>query len=492
MSATRKTVACLGAGVIGAGWAARFSQAGMNAVVYDPDPSAPNRVRAVLENARHARVNLLPESPENFGEVRFANSIAEACEGADFAQESAPEREELKTALLKRADSALPAKTVLASSTSGLLPSRLQAGMKHPERLCVGHPFNPVYLLPLVEICGGEKTAPQTVAAAASFYRECGMRPLTVRKEIDGFIADRLMEALWREALWLARDDIATAEEIDDAIRFGCGIRWAFMGTFLTFRLGGGAGGMRHFLRQFGPALQLPWTKLTDVPELTDDFVEKLARQSDAQAEGRSPEELERLRDQCIAAVMKSLQPPNFGAGEFLNQLQSQKRSQTSAPDNWDAPLCLHRTRVPREWIDYNGHMNESRYLQVASDASDALLTMLGADAEYAAGGRSFYTAETHIRHLAEAFNGDLLRVQTQAVDGDEKRLHLFHTLQREVNGEWNPIATAEHMLLHVDIPAAKVIPAEGPLAKNIRNLLSAQAPLPLPDGVGQKIERKK
>ena len=151
---------------------------------------------------------------------------------------------------------------MIASSTSGLLPTRLQAGMAHPERFVVGHPFNPVYLLPLVEICGGERTAQTTKDGGAALYREIGMRPLHVRKEIDGFIADRLLEALWREALWLVNDGVATTEEIDDAVRFGAGLRWCFMGTFLIYRLAGGEAGMRHFLAQFGPALKLPWTKL--------------------------------------------------------------------------------------------------------------------------------------------------------------------------------------------------------------------------------------
>ena len=141
--------------------------------------------------------------------------------------------------------------------------------MQGPERFVVGHPFNPVYLLPLVEVCAAQSTAPETVARAAATYEAVAMRALIVRREIDGFIADRLLEALWREALWLVADDVATAEEIDDAIRYGAGLRWAAMGTFLTYRLAGGEAGMRHFMAQFGPALQLPWTHLTDVPELT-------------------------------------------------------------------------------------------------------------------------------------------------------------------------------------------------------------------------------
>ena len=491
MNPKSKTVACIGGGVIGAGWAARFIQAGMRVRVYDPAPAARDIVARALENARAARRNLLPHAAEEFGEVEFMETLKEACEDADFAQESAPEREDLKIRLLREADECLPTHAPLASSTSGLLPSRLQAEMKNPNRMCVGHPFNPVYLLPLVEVCGGAQTDAQTLDATENFYRRCGMRPLRVRREIDGFIADRLMEALWREALWLAHDDIATVEEIDDAVRFGCGIRWAFMGTFLTFRLGGGDGGMRQFLRQFGPALKLPWTKLMETPELTDAFAEKLARQSDEQAGALSVAELERLRDECIVAVMKSLRVPDFGAGEFLNALPDPRPSFPPA-EEWDRPLHLHHTWVPAEWTDYNEHMNESRYLQAASEASDALLSMLGADAEYARRGKSYYTAETHLRHLAECFRGDRIRAETQVVDGDEKRLHLFHALQKmEADGEWKTVATAEHMLLHVDRKSGKVIPAEGGLAERIHLLLSAQSALPRPEGMGGKVGRR-
>src|SRR5688500_9414385 len=190
--------------------------------------------------------------------------------------------------------------------------------MEGPERFTVGHPFNPVYLLPLVELCGGERTAPETLERAAERYRGLGMRPLVLRKEVDAFVADRLLEALWREALWLVADDVATVAEIDDAIRFGAGLRWAFMGTFLTYRIAGGEAGMRHFMAQFGPALQLPWTKLTDVPALTDELLDKLVAQSDLQAAGRSVRELERLRDDCLVSIIQGLRTHDFGAGSVL------------------------------------------------------------------------------------------------------------------------------------------------------------------------------
>jgi carnitine 3-dehydrogenase len=207
---------------------------------------------------------------------------------------------------------------VFASSTSGLRPTVLQADMTGPERLTVGHPFNPVYLLPLVEVCGGARTAPETVTRAAAVYRSLGMRPLVVRREIDGFVADRLLEALWREALWLVADGVATVGEIDDAIRLGAGLRWSFMGTFLAYRMAGGDAGMRGFLEHFGPALEWPWTKLTDVPELTDELVDRITTQSDTQAAGRSLRELERERDDRLVAVLQALRSQDAGAGKVL------------------------------------------------------------------------------------------------------------------------------------------------------------------------------
>src|SRR3954471_8817627 len=206
-----ETVGLLGGGVIGGGWAARFVLNGVDVRLYDPAPDAERALGEVLANARRAmrRLTLAPLPAE--GTLTLVDTPEEAVAGAEFVQESAPERERLKVDLLAAASRAAPADVVFASSTSGLLPSRLQADMAHPERLTVGHPFNPVYLLPLVELCGGERTAPETVERAAAVYRAIGMRPLVVRREIDGFLADRLLEALWREALWLPPDDAAAA-----------------------------------------------------------------------------------------------------------------------------------------------------------------------------------------------------------------------------------------------------------------------------------------
>jgi carnitine 3-dehydrogenase len=313
-----RAVGLLGAGVIGAGWAARFLLHGVDVRVFDPDPGAGEHVRSALANARRAYATLITAPLPAEGRLTIATSPEDAARGAGFVQESVPEREELKRDLLAAAGSVTPGDVVIASSTSGLLPSRLQSGVPRPERVVVGHPFHPVYLLPLVEVCGGAGTSPAAVERAEAVYRAVGMAPLRVRKEIDGFVADRLLEALWREALWLVADGVATVDEIDDAIRLGAGLRWSFMGTFLAYRMAGGDAGMRGFLEHFGPALEWPWTKLTDVPELTPGLVDRIASQSDAQADGRSLADLERERDDCLVAVLQALRSRDAGAGAVL------------------------------------------------------------------------------------------------------------------------------------------------------------------------------
>jgi carnitine 3-dehydrogenase len=229
-----------------------------------------------------------------------------------------PERLDLKHSTLAAIDAAAPGDAIIASSTSGFRPSQLAEPLVHPERLIVGHPFNPVYLLPLVEVVGGRRTGAAVIERAIAIYRSLGMHPLHVRAEIDAHIADRLLEAVWREALWLVNDGVATTEEIDDAIRFGFGLRWAQMGLFETYRIAGGEGGMRHFISQFGECLTWPWTKLMDVPELTDELIDTIATQSDEQSGHHDIRELERIRDRNVAAMLLALERNDWGAGRTI------------------------------------------------------------------------------------------------------------------------------------------------------------------------------
>ena len=301
-----KTFAALGSGVIGSGWVARALARGLDVVAWDPAPDAEQALYQRVANAWPAleRQGLAAGASQH--RLRFFSTLEDCVRDADFIQESAPERMELKLSLHARVSAAARPDAIIASSTSGLLPSEFYESAIHPERCLVGHPFNPVYLLPLVEIVGGKRTAPEAIEAARAVYTRLGMRPLHVRKEVPGFIADRLLEALWREALHLVNDGVATTGEIDDAIRFGAGLRWSFMGTFLTYTLAGGDAGMRHFMAQFGPALQLPWTYLP-APALTDKLIDEVVAGTSAQQGKRSIAELERYRDDCLLAVLDAV-----------------------------------------------------------------------------------------------------------------------------------------------------------------------------------------
>lgn len=482
-----RKVGIVGGGVIGAAWAARFVLNGIDVAVYDLDPETERKTHEVIGNARRALTRLFGEALPPEGQVTIATSLAEAVRDADFIQESLPEREELKQKVLADVDALMPAHAIIGSSTSGLLPTKLQAGMARPDRLVVGHPFNPVYLLPLVEVCGGEQTSQATIDTAAAIYEQVGMKVLRVRKEIDGFIADRLLEAVWREALWLINDDVATAAEIDDAIRFGAGMRWSFMGTFLTYRLAGGEAGMRHFLHQFGPSMEWPWTKLVG-PKLTDELIETVSRQSDEQAGNVDLRTYERLRDDCLVDLTHALERNDFAAGAVARAHRARLGGQTRADGSADADgrLLTIATPVQPEWIDYNEHLTEHCYLKLFGDATDVVLGRIGAGMDYVAGGHSWYTVETHIRHLGQARLGEPVEVRTRVLAADAKRIHLFHEMTNLAHG--TVIASAEHMLVHVDARAEKSAPAPEAMKASAAALVAGQAHLPPPDGQGRQI----
>ena len=316
-------MAVVGCGLIGGGWAARMALSGHDVAVYDPSPETESIVQHSIELANTAWTDLdILDGP--IGEIRIAQSVADAVSGASFVQESVPEVPELKAQVHAEIEAATTPDTLIASSTSGIKPTSMQANLNHPGRLVVGHPFNPVYLLPLVEVVGGEQTTSEAIKAAMSQYRSLGMHPLHVKVEIDAFIADRLLEAVWREALWLVNDGVATTEEIDEAITYGFGLRWAQMGLFETYRVAGGAGGFRHFIEQFGPTLDWPWTKLMDTPEFNSELVDKLVAQSDAQSAHHTISELEQIRDRNLVGFLKVLEANRWGAGRTVQQQRHQ------------------------------------------------------------------------------------------------------------------------------------------------------------------------
>ncbi len=314
-----RTLGLLGTGVIGGGWAARALHAGFDVVACDLDPAMEDWLRGAVETAAPALGRLteglaLP-SP---GRLVFTTDPGEMAETADAIQENVPEILEVKRAVLARiADAAAPDVLIL-SSTSGFMPSDLQAGLAHPERVLVGHPFNPVYLCPLVELVPGRSTSAAAATAATLLYETMGMEVLRVRKEVPGHLSDRLQEAMWREILHSLNDDIATTAELDAAIVHGPGLRWAFMGMNQIYMIAGGEGGARHFLEQFGPCLEEPWTHL-EAPKLTPEIIDRFVEGTALQAGGRSVRELEAIRDECLVEIQKVLAKHDIGAGRSLN-----------------------------------------------------------------------------------------------------------------------------------------------------------------------------
>jgi len=301
-----RRVACIGAGVIGGGWAALFLARGLDVTVWDPSDGAEESVRRAVDLAWPSLTELGLAAGAAQDRLAFAPSLAEAVADAHFVQESAPERLDLKRRVLADLDRAAAPGVVIASSTSGYGATEMTVEAQGtPERLVVGHPFNPPYLIPLVEVAGGERTAAAALEWAGGFYRRAGKFVLSLAHEVPGFVGNRLQEALWREALHMLATGEASVMEIDAAIREGPGLRWALMGPCLTFHLAGGDGGMAYMLDHFGPALEAPWTRLA-APPLTDALRERLVTGCDDESAGQPVADLVRRRDAQLVALLKA------------------------------------------------------------------------------------------------------------------------------------------------------------------------------------------
>jgi carnitine 3-dehydrogenase len=488
-----KTLGLLGTGVIGAGWAARALHFGIDVIAADVKPEMERWLRDAVANAEPAlaRLTLAPLPPK--GVLSFTTNAGEMASRADFIQENIPEQLELKQQVLAAISRQAAPDVIIASSTSGLTPTDLQRDLHAPERFLVAHPFNPVYLLPLVELVGGQTTSPRAIEAATVFFRYIGMHPLHVRREVPGHLTDRLQEALWREILHLINDGVATTGELDESIIYGPGLRWAGMGTNLIYHLAGGEAGMRHMLAQFGPCLKWPWSRL-EAPELTEALIDRMVEGTQAQADGRSIRELERLRDDYLVAIQQVLREYDVGAGSTLRALEARLyadagRSLEGAPEADGQPLRVLSTRVRPEWIDYNGHMTDSRYLQVFGDALDALYRRIGVDEAYRARSKMFHTVESHLVHQAEARVNEPVDVTIQVLSVDDKRLHVFHRLQRSSDGAL--VATAEQMHLHVDTAHHSAAPIDGAVRARLEQLAKAHAALPVPAEAGRHVGQR-
>jgi len=298
-----RTVAVIGTGVIGGGWVAHFLRMGYDVVAWDPAADAAERLAGLLDVAWPSLERLGLRAGATRDRLRFADSLGHACAEADFVQESSPEVLPRKVALLAAIDAVTRPGVVVGSSTSGFAMSEMAGECATPGRFVVGHPFNPPYLIPLVEVVGGTRTEPGTVAWADEFFTLAGKVCLTLDHEVAGFVGNRLQEALWREALHMIESGQASVQQVDDSIVHGPGLRWALMGPILTFHLAGGPGGMAHMLDHFGPALLEPWTRL-DAPVLTPQLRDRLVCGAEKTAAGRTVAQLEHRRDEFLVDLL--------------------------------------------------------------------------------------------------------------------------------------------------------------------------------------------
>lgn len=298
-----KNISVIGTGVIGTGWILRFLASNKKVIAFDKNKSQINYLKKEIKRTKSI-IEKLYKKNINFNNLKIVDTLEEAVKNSDFIQENVPERLQIKKTVLKNISKVAPKNTIIASSSSGLLPSKLQSGCINPQRFIIAHPFNPVYILPLVEIVKGNKTSKIYINRANSFYKSIKMKTLLINRELPGFLSDRLQEALWREGLHIINDGFGSTKDLDDAITYGPGMRWALMGTFLTFHLAGGESGMKHMLDQFGPALKLPWTKLKS-PELNDKLKQKIINGTALQSKNLSIDKLSNIRDNFLIDLIE-------------------------------------------------------------------------------------------------------------------------------------------------------------------------------------------
>ena len=299
-----KKIAVIGTGVIGTGWIVRCLAHNKNVIAYDKDLKLEKKLISEIKRAWPFIKKLFNKKKLNLKNFKYVTSIEEAVKDADFIQECATENYAIKTKLMNIIGKNAKTNAIISSSSSGLLPTRIYSKCKNPARTMIGHPFNPVYLCPGVEIVAGKKSKKKFLNKANKFYKSISMNPIMVKKELPGYLADRLQEALWREGLHIINEGYATTKDLDRAIEDGPGMRWSLMGTFLTFHLAGGNAGMKHMLEQFGPALKLPWTKLK-APKLSKKLSNRVISGTRKQAKGKSVAKISKIRDEYLLHLQK-------------------------------------------------------------------------------------------------------------------------------------------------------------------------------------------
>ena len=299
-----KKIAVIGTGVIGTGWIIRFLAHNKKVIAYDKNLKLKKNIIKEIKNSQPHIKKLFNKKKPNLNNFKYVTSIREAVESVDFIQENAVENYKIKTQLMNLIGKYSKPNAIISSSSSGLLPTKIFSKCKFPERTMIGHPFNPVYLCPGVEIVPGKKTQKKFLNKANTFYKSISMNPIMVKKELPGYLADRLQESLWREALHIVNEGYATTKDLDRAIEDGPGLRWSLMGTFLTFHLAGGKSGMKHMLKQFGPALKLPWTKLK-APKLSKKLSSRVISGTRQQSKGKSVATISKIRDDYLVNLQK-------------------------------------------------------------------------------------------------------------------------------------------------------------------------------------------
>ncbi len=299
-----KKIAVIGTGVIGTGWIIRCLAHNFKVVAYDKDPRLKKKIIEEIKRASPFVKKLFNKKKINLKNFQYVTSLEVALKDADFIQENATENYKIKTKLMSLIGNYAKNNAIISSSSSGLLPTKIYSKCRNPARTMIGHPFNPVYLCPGVEVVAGKKTKIKFLNKANKFYKSISMNPIIVKKELPGYLADRLQEALWREGLHIINEGYATTKDLDRAIEDGPGLRWSLMGTFLTFHLAGGKLGMKHMLEQFGPALKLPWTKLK-APELSKKLSSRVISGTKSQAKGKSVAMISSIRDEYLVNLQK-------------------------------------------------------------------------------------------------------------------------------------------------------------------------------------------
>ena len=299
-----KKIAVIGTGVIGSGWIIRFLAHDKKVIAFDKDIRLKKKIILEIKRTWPYVKKLFNKKKLKLKNFKYVTSLKEALKDVDFVQECAPENYKLKTKLMEIVGNYSKPNAIISSSSSGLLPSRIYSKCKNPSRTIIAHPFNPVYMIPGVELVPGKKTKKNILNKANKFYKSISMNPIMVKKELPGYLSDRLQEALWREALHIVNEWYATTKDLDRAIEDGPGLRWSLMGTFLTFHLAGGKAGMKHMLEQFGPALKLPWTKLK-APKLSKKLSSRVIIGTRNQAKGKSVEKLSKIRDEYLVKLQK-------------------------------------------------------------------------------------------------------------------------------------------------------------------------------------------